>query len=123
FGAKHAEEAARLLSLYAKYNSRRKPELLDARTYSFNYGEWTSVVNEYQQLLKRANTLKEKLPTDQQDAYFQLILHPIWASANLYEMYYEVALNQRAYERGSADANKHAERVQQLYAQDSLITV
>src|SRR5690606_33073184 len=27
FGAKHAEEAARLLSLYAKYNSRRKPEL------------------------------------------------------------------------------------------------
>jgi hypothetical protein len=122
-GAKHAEEAASLLSLYAKYNSRRKPELLDARTYSFNYGEWTRVVNEYQQLLKRANSLKEKLPANQQDAYFQLILHPIWASANLYEMYYEVALNQRAYERGSADANRHADRVKQLYIQDSLITL
>lgn len=123
FGQAHANEAAALLSLYGKYNSRRKPELLDARTYSFHYDEWPRVVNEYRQLLDRAQALKEKIPLAQQDAYFQLILHPIWVSANLYELYYEVALNQRAYERGSAEANKHAERVKQLYVQDSLITL
>src|SRR6516225_7778116 len=40
FGPKHAAEIAGILSKYAKYNSRRKPELLEPGTYSLvNYRE------------------------------------------------------------------------------------
>ena len=35
FGAKYANEIADMIAKYAKYNGRRKPELLDANTYSF----------------------------------------------------------------------------------------
>ena len=41
---KYAKEIADLLAKYGKYNGRRKPELLDANTYSFNYNEWNTVV-------------------------------------------------------------------------------
>lgn len=40
FGTTYAKEAARILSLYPKYNRRVTPEILNYQTYSFNYGEW-----------------------------------------------------------------------------------
>ena len=47
FGKQHAKDIADLLAKYAKYNARRKPELLDANTYSLATGEWKTVVDEY----------------------------------------------------------------------------
>ena len=37
FGDKYAAEIADILAKYAKYNARRKPELLNAETYSSGY--------------------------------------------------------------------------------------
>ena len=49
FGAEHADEIADIISTYTKFNGRRKPELLDANTYSLvNYGEFENVVADYQ---------------------------------------------------------------------------
>ena len=39
FGKEYAVEIADILAKYAKYNGRRKPELLNENTYSFDYGE------------------------------------------------------------------------------------
>lgn len=110
FGPRHAEEIASLLSGYAKFNARRKPELLDERTYSFNYDEWDRVVMEYRNLKERAEQIQSVLDPAYKDAYFQLVLHPILASANLYQLYHQVALG-------------NAEKATELYKRDSLITL
>ncbi|HEY6502526.1 MAG TPA: glycosyl hydrolase 115 family protein [Chitinophagaceae bacterium] len=124
FGNKHAKEIADIISKYTKYNSRRKPELLDANTYSLhNYAEFKTVVNDYNALLARAEKINADLPAEYRDAYFQLVLHPVKACANLNEMYYTVALNREAYKNKYAIANDHANKVKQLYTNDSLITL
>ncbi len=54
FGNEHAKEIAAIIAAYSKYNGRRKPELLDANTYSIeNFDEFKKVVTEY-------NTLKSR---------------------------------------------------------------
>jgi len=122
FGSKYATEIAGILAKYGKYNGRRKPEMLDANTYSFNYNEWSRVVNEYNQLLQKAESISKLLPSEYKDAYFQLVLHPVKACANLNEMYYNIALNKRTYASKWATANEYANKVKQLYDRDSLIT-
>jgi hypothetical protein len=52
-----------------------------------------------------------------------LVLHPIKASANLQDMYTSVAWNRYYAEQKNILANKYADRVKQLYINDSLISV
>ncbi|QIP11185.1 glycosyhydrolase [Spirosoma aureum] len=122
FGKQHARDIAFLLAKYGKYNSRRKPELLDANTYSLPTGEWKAVVDAYRALLKKAEEINDGLPTAYKDAYFQLVLHPIKACANLNAMYYYVALNKQAYSNKRKETNLYADKVKELYTNDSLIT-
>jgi len=124
FGAVYAKEIAPLISQYLKYSGRIKPELLNDRTYSLtNYNEFERVVKEYQELTARATALSKKLDVSQQEAYYQLVLHPIVASSNLYDMYYHVALNKQALSNNDIQANRYADKVKELYKKDSLITV
>jgi hypothetical protein len=122
FGKQYAKDIADILSKYAKYNARRKPELLDASTYSLGSNEWLTVVNDYNTLLKKAERIADALPVEYKDAYFQLMLHPVKACANLNELYYNVALNKKAYASKWKEANVYANNVKELYANDSVIT-
>jgi len=124
FGVKHAKEIADIISTYSKYNGRRKPELLDANTYSLdNYNEAYYVTDDYNKLYTKAEKIYNDLPAEYRDAYFQLVLHPVKACANLNELYYNVALNREAYKNKYAIANEHADKVTQLYINDSLISL
>ncbi|MCW3091440.1 MAG: hypothetical protein JWP81_2509 [Ferruginibacter sp.] len=123
FGTKYASAIADLLAKYAKYNGRRKPELLDDKTYSFFYSEWERVVKEYNDLLQKATAINNELAPEFKDAFYQLVLHPIKACANLNEMYYNVALNKKAYQEQNISANNYADKVKALYQEDSLITI
>jgi len=128
FGDMYKREIADIISKYSKYNGRRKPELLDANTYSVgNYdeegnGEFGTIVKEYNGLLATAEKINNKLPSEYRDAFFQLVLHPVRACANLNEMYYNVALNREAYKRKYLSANDYADKVKQFYTNDSLTT-
>ncbi len=124
FGKEHAKEIADILAKYAKYNSRRKPELLNENTYSLdNHREFATVVADYNRLLERTLTINALLSPAHRDAYFQLVLHPVKACANLNEMYFHVALNRQAYKNKYAKANEFADKVKQLYSNDSLISL
>lgn len=124
FGAELANEIASLLLTYSKYNARIKPELLNEKTYSLeNYNEFETVVNDYRKLRTKAEALAPKLDASKQEAYYQLILHPIIASANLYELYYHVALNHQAAANNDAKANEYADKAKENYKRDSLITI
>ncbi|MFC6225790.1 glycosyl hydrolase 115 family protein [Hymenobacter artigasi] len=121
FGPEHAADIADILARYAKYNARRKPELLDANTYSLATGEWATVVADYNALATRAEAINQKLPAAARDAYFELVLHPVLACANLNELYYTVARNREAAKTGQATTAALAEKAKALYAKDAEI--
>jgi hypothetical protein len=124
FGHRYAKEIADIISKYSKYNGRRKPELLDENTYSLdNYNEFETVVNDYNSLLAKAEKINSVLSPEYRDAYFQLVLHPVKACANLNEIYYNKALNKAAYNDKNIAVNRYAENVKLFYTNDSLITV
>ncbi|MEO5890006.1 MAG: glycosyl hydrolase 115 family protein [Ferruginibacter sp.] len=124
FGNKYAKEIADIISTYTKYNGRRKPELLDANTYSLdNYEEAGTVTKDYNDLLTRAEKINNELAPEYRDAFFQLVLHPVKACANLQEMYTTVAKNYEAESFKFEDANILAKKVKELYDKDSLISL
>ncbi|WP_207428551.1 glycosyl hydrolase 115 family protein [Pedobacter sp. SYSU D00535] len=123
FPGKYAMEIADLISKYTKYNGRRKPELLDADTYSLsNYREFERVVQDFNDLLVRAEKVNSQLPAQYRDAYFQLVLHPVKASANLNELYYTVALNRLYAKQGRVLTNTMAAKARELFARDKEIS-
>lgn len=123
FGKEDAEEMADILDQYAKYNGRVKPELLNENTYSLvNYQEYERVVKAYKSLELRAKTIYNKLAEDYKDAYYQLIMHPVEASANLYELYYTLAKNKLYAKQGRVLTNKLAAQVDSLFKRDAAIS-
>ena len=63
FGPENADDIADLLSKYTKYNGRRKPELVDAHTYSLvDYQEFDNVVKEFDDITARAQKISDNFP-------------------------------------------------------------
>ncbi len=120
FGEEHAAEIADILAKYAKYNGRRKPELLTPDTYSLvNFREAQRVVADYNALAAEANRIGDSLPAEYQDAYFQLVQFPVEACANLNDLYVSAGFNRLYASQGRASANDMAERVADLFARDA----
>ena len=123
FGPQYADEIAKILNFYTKYNARRKPEQLNDSTYSLvNYNEFETVVNNYNRLRDEALALSNKMPSQYKDAFYQLVLHPVEACANLNEMYLATAKNKLYALQGRAATNATADRVRKLYGRDSEIS-
>jgi hypothetical protein len=123
FGDEHAAAIADILAKYTRYNARRKPELLDPDTYSLaNYREAETVVDDYNRLLDEAEHINAALPAEYRDAYFQLVLHPVKACANLNELYLTVAKNRLYAKQGRAATNDLAKHAKELFAEDAEIS-
>jgi hypothetical protein len=118
FGAKHADTIAELVAKYAKYNGRRKPEMLAPETFSHvNYGEAETVLAEWQSLSRRAGQLATQLPASAQDAYYQLVQFPVQASALLNELYFAAGRNALYARQGRASTTLYAQRVDELFTE------
>ena len=115
------EEAADIYNRNCQYMARVTPEMLDAETYNVETGEWRQVADDYQRLELRALRLYDQIPANARDFYRQLVLFPVQAMANLYDMYYAQAMNHRLAKAGSPDANVWADRVAQCFRRDSLL--
>lgn len=122
FGASYVDEIADLMTGYTRHNSRRKPELQEAFIYSqLHYDEADRITAEVKDLTARAEALYEKMPATHKDAFFQLVLHPVKASAIITEMYDMVAKNQLYASQGRANANDYAERARLLFEMDAAL--
>lgn len=119
FGDKYADEAARILTLYSRYNGRVTPEMLNADTYSLPTGEWRERDLEYRALEADALRLYLEIPEQSRDAYRELILFPVQAMANLYHMYYSLAMNRALAAAGDPDANRWADEVEAAFRRDA----
>jgi hypothetical protein len=129
FGPEHAAEIAHIISTYGKYNGRRKPELVNPTTirtstpYSLtDYREFENVVADFNKLKYQAESLGKKIPAQYKDAYYELVLHPVIASANYNEMYLASAKNKWYGDQGRTSANDEAEKADKLFARDAQIS-
>jgi len=123
FGAEHAADIADILNKYTKYNSRRKPEMLASDTYSLlNYREAETVVSDYNKLADEAERINKAMPSEYKDAYYQLVLHPVTACANLNDLRVTVGKNHLYAKQGRAATNDMAEKTRELFTKDKEIS-
>ncbi len=121
--SERAAAIADVITTTLKFAGRRKPELLDTATYSLtNFREAETVVAQYDSLRARARAIGASLPAAYHDAYYELVLHPVEAAANLNELYVTVAENREYALQGRAATNELAARARQLFAHDAEIS-
>ena len=85
FGTEYAKESADLIAKYSKLNLIRKPEVQVPGL--FNYEEMLHLNNLWQSLVLRCEALKEKIPAEAQDAFYQLVYYPVVGSAGVAMLY------------------------------------
>ncbi|MFI5585346.1 glycosyl hydrolase 115 family protein [Amycolatopsis sp. NPDC051758] len=135
FGAAVASEIAGVLHDYGRLQSRRKPELLNRRItlqpdgtivyddqatpFSLvNHRELDRVTDEWQELAARASKISSRLPAACRDAYFELVLYQVEASANLYALRRAEFTNLLFAAQGRASANALAAVTEARFADD-----
>jgi hypothetical protein len=120
FGEKHAKSIAHLLTQYTNFNNRRKPELLSPETFSLlNFHEADSIVKDFNELVNQATIINNELPREYRDAFFQLVLFPVKACANLNELYVTIAKNRLYAMQGRTLTNTLAAESETLFANDA----
>jgi hypothetical protein len=130
FGPAQAQVIAQLITRYSQLAARRKPELIDAGSFALGAataqeldgGEFGEMVADWQRLERQMLMVKERLPPQERDAYFQLIEHPILALSNLYQLYYAVAWNHRLALQKDARANAFADQAEAAFRRDQEIS-
>ncbi|NML56948.1 glycosyl hydrolase 115 family protein [Chryseobacterium cheonjiense] len=122
FGKTNAKEIAEIINLYCKYNSRVSAEMLNDKTYNLQSGEFLQVRDGYLALETRA--LRQFINLDEvyKDTYKQIVLHPVRAMANLYDMYYAVAMNHKLAAEKDLKANEWADYADECFARDAEYT-
>lgn len=93
FGDEFAKETADIIAKYSKYNLWRKPEVQVPGI--FNYEEMLHLNNQWQALVVRCENLKEKIPAEAQDAFYQLVYYPAVASAGVAMIYNATTMGDR----------------------------
>jgi hypothetical protein len=123
FGPSQATAIASLITDYAKFNGRRKPELVDQTTYSpTDYREAENIVSTYNADVTTAQTISSALPSALQAAFYQLVLYPVEAVANLNEMYVADADNLLYAGQGRASAATEATLVATDFTKDGTLS-
>lgn len=85
FGQAYAKDVADLIAKYSKYNLWRKPEAQVPGL--FNEHEMLVTSQRWQSLVVKAEALREQMPAEMQDAFYQLVYYPVVASAGVAQIY------------------------------------
>ncbi|KAF9481597.1 hypothetical protein BDN70DRAFT_517933 [Pholiota conissans] len=117
-----ADNAATVTSIVGnltRFNSRRKPELLDATTFSLiNYREADTVLDNWATLQAASTSIYNSLSSAMKPAFFQLVHHPILASTNLANMLIAAGQNNLRASQARLSANQLADTVEELFEKD-----
>lgn len=120
FGNQYQEEIALMLKKYTQYNSRLKLNNKTSKSpYSLiNYNEAQKIIAEYDVLATEAAQLYNKIQPEYKNAYYQLVLFPITASANLNELIVTVEKNKLYKSQKRATTNDLAQKILDLSIKD-----
>ncbi|MBU2664568.1 glycosyl hydrolase 115 family protein [Actinoplanes bogorensis] len=140
FGRALAPAIAELLDTYGFLQSRRKPELLNRRItldpvtgevvyndqaspFSLTeYGEMDRVTQDWIALARRASAVREKVPAQWQDAFYQLVYYQIKDTAVVYELRRAQFRNIAYAAQGRAATNRLADTAERLFAEDQAMS-
>lgn len=116
---------AQVVRGYSWLNSRIKPELVNATTWSVTkHAEAESVLYEWDKLVSMVQD--DLMPyfkgSDNWDAFYQLVAYPTLASANLNRMYVAAGRNNLAGTQAKNSANHWAQLARSLFAHDQELT-
>jgi hypothetical protein len=87
------DECAEIIAQYSKLNLMRKPEVQVPGL--FNYEEMLHLNDQWQRIVLRCERLKEQIPAEAQDAFYQLVYYPAVASAGVAMMYNAATMGDR----------------------------
>ncbi|CCM00698.1 uncharacterized protein FIBRA_02738 [Fibroporia radiculosa] len=117
-----SEDAATVAGIIAnvtRFNSNRKPELLNGTVYSlWNYREAENQIAMWQATNESATAIRNKLAESTLPAYFELVYHPVQASFTLFNMWYAAGMNNLRASQAFLSANYYAAEVEALFDQD-----
>ncbi|KAJ7593713.1 hypothetical protein C8J56DRAFT_419922 [Mycena floridula] len=114
-----ADVVSNIIANVTRWNMRRKPELLNSTTYSLiNYREAESVQAGWADTLAASTKIYNSLSKDMQPAFFQMVQHPVTASANLGNMMIAAGMNNVRASQARVSANALADQVVQLFEKD-----
>ena len=146
FGPSQAANIAGVLGDYAHLQAMRKPELLNrkisldptkdpatdssavvyddqATPLSLNdYQEMDRVTAQWQRLAARAEVIARAMPARDHDAYYELVLYEVKATANLYALRDAEFLNIAYAAQGRASANDLADVAEARFADDQAMS-
>jgi hypothetical protein len=139
FGTTVAPAVAGLLHTYGQLQARRKPESTNRKTtrsssgsvstddtttpFSIeNYAELDRVTADWQALAAQAESVRASLPQADQAAFYQLVLYPVKATANLYALRQAQFLNRRYWTQGRAATNDFAATAEARLSDDQAMS-
>ena len=113
------DTCAYLISQYIRLNYIRKPELQQTGIWSaVNYDEADKFAGEWQDLVTIAEQVKQKMPPEYADAFYQLVYYPVVAGAGTAQIYTEMAKADQFAKQGRASAAAALKKAQELFAKD-----
>ena len=93
FGDPYAKECADIIASYSKLNLMRKPEVQVSGL--FNYEEMLHLNHQWQSIVVRCESIREQIPAEAQDAFYQLVYYPAVASAGVAMIYNAATMGDR----------------------------
>ncbi|KAH9943881.1 hypothetical protein B0H21DRAFT_747405 [Amylocystis lapponica] len=122
--ATDAQDVVDIIAFVSRFNSNRKPELLNATTYSlYNYREAENVLAGWDAVNKSATRIRDLLSSEMQPAYFELVYHPVQASYTLANMWISAGYNNLRASQALISANNYGTQVASLFEQDYALEV
>ena len=113
-----------LLDGYTRINNMRRPETLNEKTYhATNYGEADAMYKWAVELEDKAEKLLLMFKgTDAENAFCQLVYHPVCATANLVKLEITAGQNNRLARIGAMKANRLADEMTAFIDRDHALT-
>lgn len=124
FGEEYAEDIAKIINGYSKFNGRLKPEQLNnVELYSqLNYQEADRVLAEFRGISKLAEDVYENLPEKLKDPFFQIVLYPAKASLQVMELHLQAEKSRLYAAQGRVSANIAATKAEHLFLEDAAMS-
>ncbi|EJD45479.1 hypothetical protein AURDEDRAFT_184728 [Auricularia subglabra TFB-10046 SS5] len=123
FGSEElAPRISAIASNFTRLTAMRKPELVDPTTFSItNYREAETVSAQWDEILNDAAAVMKQLPARAQPAFFETVLHPINATANLHALYIAAGRNVLLASQASNAANTFTDEIDQRFGVDQAL--
>lgn len=120
-----AEDTAQIMSTYGMLIARRKYEDLGITPFAFSaveYDEAEKNYREWEVLLDFTQSTYNKLPNEIKIPFFQMVLHPVKAGKQVFEIYSKAALASRYVTERRIRANEFSQDARDAFAADTALT-